>query len=143
QQPLVTLLGYTWTVLQVRSILVLRLRPELSTGPDSLQRTKAFQIVTTEPPAGSAGSVLVAFTILGPNPTVTISTNTLLANVAFELINSSGNSQTFSISNVIFVDNIGAQLTGMYVGSHAVESVAPNPHRQEFTAGGDPCRGPR
>ena len=83
-----------------------------------------------------------AFTILGPNPTVTISTNTLLANVAFELINRSGNSQTFSISNVIFVDNTGAQLRGISVGSNAVETVTNNPPRAAFSAVADPSLGP-
>ena len=80
------------------------------------------------------GLITVFFSMLNPSPPVSLSAQTLLANVGFESISKTGAPQSFTISNVIFVDTRGAQIAGVLTGSAAVETVMNDPPHAYFTA---------
>src|SRR6266487_459002 len=88
------------------------------------------------------GQITIFFTILSPNPTVTISANCLLANVNFELIAPTNAPQTFTISNVIFVDGNLNQISGVVQGGNAVEVVTNNPPIAALSYSSNPSAGP-
>ena len=104
---------------------------------------KAFPVITytPPPPLGGTGSVLIAVSIIAPNPPVTISANNLLANVAFELNSKPSTNQVFTVSTVIFTDQGGALLPVSY-GADAVETVTNAPPVTRFSVqllpAGDP-----
>ena len=56
------------------------------------------------------GKVFVFYAILPPNPPVTLSTKTILANIAFEILTNTTSPQLFTITDVIFVDQNGQRL---------------------------------
>ncbi len=94
--------------------------------------------------SGSIGQVTVFYTLLvktGCPATVSISSNTLLANVAFELLNKPG-TRVFSITNVIFVGSTGSPISGVIVGTVATETVTNDPPHAKFTAMSAPRVGP-
>jgi PKD repeat protein len=103
---------------------------------------KAFQVVTVQPPSGSEGAIIIALTILSPNPAVNMTANTLLANAAFELINKPSTTQSFTISNVIFVDKNGFPISSIVAGAGVTESITNDPPTAMFSAKPDPSLGP-
>ena len=91
---------------------------------------------------GSNGSITVFLTILAPNPTVTLSTNNILANVNFELLTKQSAPQLFRITNVIFVDSTGALIPGVLAGIGASETITNDPPRAMLIATPDTRSGP-
>ncbi len=91
----------------------------------------AFGSSSINPPADHVGEITVFFTFLksGTCPTsISLSTNSLLANVAFEILPGaspgvSPATQSFTISNVIFVDSTGSVITGPIAGADATETI--------------------
>src|SRR2546427_1965713 len=75
----------------------------------------SFRVITVAV-SGSAGSLTVAYSILGTGTSVKITGHNLLANVAFEFVNKASNPQSFTISDVIFVDSAGAMITIVTAG---------------------------
>jgi hypothetical protein len=85
------------------------------------------------------GQITVFYTILAPNIAVNIAAPTLMANVNFELLTRvSPSVQTFSISNVIFVNNAGATISGLNPGAPITENIMDIPPIAKFTATGLP-----
>src|SRR2546425_2016305 len=92
----------------------------------------AFRVITVAV-TGSAGALTVAYSILGTGTQVRIAGPNLLANVAFELINKPSTLQSFTISDVIFVDNTGALIPSVSAGAGATETVGDIPPVARFT----------
>src|SRR3989441_693172 len=92
----------------------------------------AFRVITVAV-TGSAGALTVAYSILGTGTQVRIAGPNLLANVAFELINKPSTLQSFTISDVIFVDNTGAVIPSVSAGAGATETVGDIPPVARFT----------
>src|SRR5437867_3875088 len=78
--------------------------------------------------AGSNGQITVFVTLISPAPAVTIAAINQLASVSFELLpGHQVAAYSFSISNVIFVNNAGAGITGPVSGAGSTETVTNNP----------------
>src|SRR2546427_706818 len=92
----------------------------------------AFRVITVAV-TGSAGALTVAYSILGTGTQVRIAGPNLLANVAFELINKPSTLQSFTIGDVIFVDNTGALIPSVSAGAGATETVGDIPPVARFT----------
>ncbi len=90
---------------------------------------QAFGSVTLDRP----GHIFVFLTILSPAPTVAISAKNILANIAFELLNSTITPQSFTISEVSFVDMNGAPLPGVIAGAGVTEVITNAPPKASFT----------
>ena len=91
---------------------------------------------------GGNGQITVFLTLISPAPAVSLSAKTLLANVNFELLSSKNLSQSFTISNVLFVDNTGGQLSGVGPGASASVTVTNSPPSVHLTASPAPGVGP-
>src|SRR6266702_3971233 len=83
---------------------------------------------TTNNANGANGAFTVFLTIIAPNTAVTITADTLFANVAFEL-NSvpSPSIQSFTITNVIFVDSSSNTIPGVHAGGPITETITDIP----------------
>ncbi len=94
---------------------------------------KAFGSFTNSV-AGSTGQLQVFLAILAPNPPVTISAKTLLANVQFELLTKpSPAAQSFTITNVIFADQNSNPILSATSGAGANETITNSPPTASFT----------
>src|SRR2546425_391880 len=91
-----------------------------------------FRVITSSV-SGSAGSITVAYSILGTGTQVRITGPNLLANVAFELVNKPSTVQSFTISDVIFVDNNGLLVLSVTPGAGVTETVNDIPPVARFT----------
>src|SRR2546427_2861138 len=92
----------------------------------------AFRVVTSSV-SGSAGALTVAYSILGTGTQVNVTAVNLLGNVAFELVNKPSTLQSFTISDVIFVDRTGALISNVIAGAGATETVSDSPPVASFT----------
>src|SRR2546428_529772 len=92
----------------------------------------AFRVITVAV-TGSAGALSVAYSILGTGTQVKINGPNLLANVAFEFVNKPSDLQSFTVSDVIFVDNTGALIPSVSAGAGATETVGDIPPVGRFT----------
>ncbi len=83
---------------------------------------------TTNNVNGANGAFTVFLTITAPNTAVTITADTLFASVAFEL-NSvpSPSIQSFTITNVIFVDSSSNTIPGVHAGGPITETITDIP----------------
>src|SRR6266516_294984 len=90
----------------------------------------------------TAGRVVVFFSILNPNPPVSMSSRTLMASVGFELVNKPSSAQLFTISNVTLVDDIDAPISGVTAGRGWLETVTNNPPHADFSYSSTPQIGP-
>src|SRR5881396_2210490 len=89
--------------------------------------------------SGSVGQIQVAFTMLGTNPAPVVSAaSCIFANVQFEIINPVTTPQTFTISNVVFVDNTGANIPGVVPGAPVTETITDVPPIARVVATGLP-----
>src|SRR2546425_6491644 len=79
------------------------------------------------------GRVTVFFTMLGSSPAAVMSANTLLANVNFEILNKTSSPQSFTLSNIIFVDSNNRQISGVVAGTSVTETVTNAPPHATFT----------
>ncbi len=86
--------------------------------------------------------IQVFITLLAPNPAVTISAKTLLANVNFELINKPGPPQYFNITDVTFVTSDGAPIVGPVAGPPIIEGINNAPPIADFNISPAPNIGP-
>src|SRR2546426_8476818 len=93
----------------------------------------AFRVVTSSV-SGSAGALTVPYSILGTGTQVNVTAVNLLGNVAFELVNKPSTLQSFTISDVIFVDRTGALISNVIAGAGATETVSDSPPVASFTA---------
>src|SRR5438105_521012 len=82
---------------------------------------------TTNSVSGSVGQFTVAYTILAPNSAVTITAPNLFASVSFEIVSMQTAAQTFTISNVIFVDSTGGNIAGVAGGPPVTETITDSP----------------
>src|SRR5438105_8149670 len=82
---------------------------------------------TTNSVSGSVGQFTVAYTILAPNTAVTVSAPNLFASVSFEIVSMPTAAQTFTISNVIFVDSTGGNIAGVAGGPPVTETITDSP----------------
>ncbi len=84
-------------------------------------------------------SITAFFTILAPNPAVNVLARNLLANVNFELLpGHEADPQSFTVSNVVFVDSGGNGISGVIAGPGATESVNNEPPQASFTVSPSP-----
>src|SRR5712692_561852 len=91
----------------------------------------AFRVITVAP-----GALTVAYSILGAPGVITsvrISAANLLANVNFELINKPSTPQSFTISDVIFVDGSSMLISSVIPGAGVTETVSDIPPVASFT----------
>ncbi len=91
---------------------------------------------------GSNGQILVFISLISPTPAVTISTNNLLANVQFELLNQPSTPQQFTITDVIFIDSSAQPITSIQAGIGATETITNDPPVASFVATPAPQIGP-
>ena len=82
----------------------------------------------------SVGEVFVFFARLDPEPSVTISANTLLANVNFELLAKPSGPQSFNITDVVFANSIPILIPRVLAGSSITETISNRPPKASFTA---------
>src|SRR5437773_8365091 len=88
---------------------------------------------------GSVGQIAVAFTMLGTNPAPVVSAaSCIFANVQFEIINPVTTPQTFTISNVVFVDNTGDNILGVVSGAPETYTITDVPPIARVVATGLP-----
>src|SRR2546425_8628753 len=92
----------------------------------------AFRVVTVAV-SGSAGALTVAYSILGTGTQVNVTAVNLLGNVAFEFAKVPSTPQSFTISDVIFVDRTGALIPSVSAGAGATETVGDSPPVGRFT----------
>src|SRR2546425_2068753 len=92
----------------------------------------AFRVITVAV-TGSAGALTVAYSILGTGTQVKITGPNLLANVAFEFVTKPSTLQSFTVSDVIFVDNTGALIPSVSAGAGVTETVSDIPAVARFT----------
>src|SRR2546428_1063927 len=71
--------------------------------------------------------------MLGTGTKVNVTAVNLLGNVAFELVNKPSTLQSFTISDVIFVDRTGALISNVIAGAGATETVSDSPPVASFT----------
>src|SRR3989441_6889872 len=71
--------------------------------------------------------------MLGTAPKSKETAVNLLGNVAFELVNKPSTLQSFTISDVIFVDRTGALISNVVAGAGATETVSDSPPVASFT----------
>src|SRR5437867_3877086 len=123
-----------------------------SVYPDGAQKTESFGAQTSVGSFNWAGSIIagsafgassvpspgkiqVVFALFPPSPPVTLTANTLLANVAFEVLNTTITPQSFTVSNVKFVDFPSVQtIPGPTEGAAAAESITNDPPVAKFTS---------
>src|SRR5712692_285810 len=86
--------------------------------------------------------IQVFLTLLAPAPPMTISAKTLLANVNFELLNKPSTPQSFTVTNVKFVDQKSIAIPGIIGGSPVSEQVTNAPPIARFTVAPAPGVGP-
>src|SRR5205809_927472 len=97
---------------------------------------------TTDSQQGANGQFTVAYTILSPNPPAAITANTIFASVSFEIVNRPGTAQSFTISNVIFVDSNGNNIPGVAGGNPVTETVTDFPPVARMVATPEPNGSP-
>src|SRR5262249_48708629 len=86
--------------------------------------------------------IQVFLTLLAPNPAVSISAKTLLANVNFELLNKPSTPQSFNITNVKVVDPSAAEIPGVIAGLSIAQRITNAPPVASFTVSPAPTTGP-
>ena len=81
----------------------------------------------------SEDGITVFFTIISPNPAVTISAKTLLGSVSFELLNKPTTPQTFTVTNVLFSDAASNPVLNVTSGAGVSETISNAPPIARFT----------
>jgi len=80
------------------------------------------------------GKILVFFTTLFPSPSSTISANTLLANVNFEVVKKPTTPQFLNITDVTFVDSQIVPIPSVFEGPSVVETITNAPPVASFVS---------
>lgn len=99
-----------------------------------ISANQAASVIKIDDPAGfGPGTVLVGFTLLGAVPGKTISVDTILANVAFELDTLPASPLSFTLSDVIITDHVATPIPGITVGGPVSASITNSPPRAAGT----------
>jgi len=88
------------------------------------------------------GKIYVYFTLLAAPSGVSILANTLLASVNFESLTRPSTPQSFSVTEVKFVNSNGVKISGLLAGASMVESALNAPPHAIFKASPNPSVGP-
>lgn len=88
---------------------------------------RAFSVIIIDGVNRGPGTVFVGLTLLSPEPGKTISADTLLANVAFELDALPPSPLSFTLSEVIIVDSVAAPIPGILTGGPVSATITNSP----------------
>src|SRR5437867_4447316 len=102
----------------------------------------SYALIPCNNPPCRFQEIQVFMTLLAPNPAVTISAKTLLANVNFELINKPGGPQYFNITDVKFATSDGTAIVGPTAGPSIIEGINNAPPIAHFNVSPAPNIGP-
>ena len=102
----------------------------------------SYALIPCNNPPCPYQEIQVFMTLLAPNPAVTISAKTLLANVNFELINKPGGPQYFNITDVKFATSDGTAIVGPTAGPSIIEGINNAPPIAHFNVSPAPNIGP-
>src|SRR5437867_4029861 len=102
----------------------------------------SYALIPCNNPPCRYQEIQVFMTLLAPNPAVTISAKTLLANVNFELINKPGGPQYFNITDVKFATSDGTAIVGPTAGPSIIEGINNAPPIAHFNVSPAPNIGP-
>ena len=93
----------------------------------------SYTVIPCNNPPCRFQEIQVFTTLIAPNPAVTISAKTLLANVNFELINKPSTPQYFNITDVKFVTSSGTPIVGPIAGPPIIEGISNAPPIADFS----------